>query len=196
MKKAIFVILDRFADWEASYLSMALNGEVTDDYLVMYASRDNNLKESIGGMTMLPDLTFQDVPPDADALILIGAQGSWWNGDHEDIRELTERFIRAGKVVGAICDAAMWLSSVGLANSFRHKPVAADTGGPLAACSLAQDVMCVGKVVMANCNAPVAFAAEVLRALDAAPEEKIRAFHDCYFPGFHMALNDAGNAAV
>ena len=49
-----------------------------------------------------------------------------------------------------------------------------------------------GKVVTANGNAPLAFAANVLRALEAAPEEKIQEYVDFYTIGLQKALKKYG----
>ena len=196
MRKAVFVILDHYADWEPAFLAMALKGEVGEAFEVSYASTDRQPKTSIGGLTALPDLSLSEVKQDADALIFIGADGSW-RQPQEEAAALAHRFHREGKVVAAICDAARWLGSVGLLNDVAHTlndpgemeahPVYANPAGYREAESVLD-----GRVVTANGNAPVAFAADVLRALRAAPEEDIRQFLDFYTMGFHAALRKFG----
>lgn len=44
----------------------------------------------------------------------------------------------------------------------------------------------------ANGNAPLAFAASVLRALQAAPEENIQEYVDFYSLGYYQALKKYG----
>ena len=45
MKNIVFVILDEFADWEAAFLSSALNDKnITKNYTTNFASIDKNLK--------------------------------------------------------------------------------------------------------------------------------------------------------
>lgn len=196
MKTAVFVILDRFADWEPAYLSSALNGEVTSDYLVFFASTDTLPKTSIGGMTVLPQLALDEVPQNADAIIFIGADGSW-HKPQEKAEQLAISFRDRGKVVAGICDAARWLGSIGLLNDVRHTlndldemkdyPEYTNRSGYQTAESIRD-----GKIVTANGNAPLDFTANVLRALDAAPEEKIQEYYDFYALGFHNALKKYG----
>ena len=45
MKNIVFVILDEFSDWEAAFLSSALNDKnITKNYTTNFASIDKNLK--------------------------------------------------------------------------------------------------------------------------------------------------------
>ena len=51
MKNIVFVILDEFADWEAAFLSSALNDKnITKNYTTNFASIDKNLKKSMGNL--------------------------------------------------------------------------------------------------------------------------------------------------
>jgi len=50
MKKAIFLLLDEYADWEGSYLASALNQ--SDTWEVMTASIQDEVR-SMGGLTTL-----------------------------------------------------------------------------------------------------------------------------------------------
>ncbi|MDD4081457.1 MAG: hypothetical protein PHP02_08640 [Eubacteriales bacterium] len=49
-------------------------------------------------------------------------------------------------------------------------------------------------IVTANGNAPVAFSADVPKALETAPEQAIQEFADFYSIGFHAALKKYGYA--
>ena len=51
MKEVIIIILDKFADWEVSFVSLALNSkEFTLNYSIKYASVDKKTKTSIGNL--------------------------------------------------------------------------------------------------------------------------------------------------
>lgn len=197
MRKAVFILLDKFADWEFAYLAPALRGEVAHDFQVRFASTDMEPKTSIGGLTMLPQLTIGEIPMDADALILIGADGSWRQHPDERIAGLTHAFKKNGRVVGAICDAARYAGAIGLLNDVKHTlndpgemaelPEYRNAAGYVKAESVRDR-----NIVTANGNAPMPFAADVLRALEAAPEEDIQQFADFYTLGFHAALKKYG----
>lgn len=196
MKKVVFVIQDRFADWEPAFLSMALNGEVGEKCEVRYASTDTQPKKSIGGMTVLPDLAIREVPEDTDVVVFIGADGSW-HQPQADAEALARRAIESGKIVAGICDAARWLGSIGALNGVQHTvndlPEMADYPGYTNQQGyLAEESVRDKRIVTANGNAPVAFAANVLREMKAAPEEEIRQFEDFYSIGYHAALKKYG----
>ena len=188
MKQAIFILLDQFADWEFAFLAPALRGEVTQGYQVRFASSNKQPKTSIGGLTVLPDLSVEEIPDDADALILIGAEGSWRKSPPEHIARLALAYKKSGRVVGAICDAARYAGGIGLLNDVRHtlnSPDGMDELPDYQNPSGYQQAESVrdGNIVTANGNAPVAFAADVLRALSAAPEAEIQQFFDFYTLG-------------
>ena len=76
MKNIVFLILDKFADWETAFLASALNEEnITQNYSVSYASTDKDIKISMGNLKMLPDMTLEEITEDnTDGLILIGGK--------------------------------------------------------------------------------------------------------------------------
>ena len=47
------------------------------DYSILYASTDKNEKVSFGALRAKPDLTIDEISPDAAAIVLIGARNSW-----------------------------------------------------------------------------------------------------------------------
>lgn len=69
MKKALFLLLDEFADWEIAHLSSIINS--SDRWITKIVSVTNKVK-SIGGMTLLVDSKISNETHDFDVLILIG----------------------------------------------------------------------------------------------------------------------------
>ena len=105
MKKVVFIILDKFANWELAYLSAALGEKQlgTEQYSVLYASTDKEVKTSIGNLKALPDLSIWEIPEDISALVFIGAEGSWHNLSKEQTAQLVtlaEKVKSNGKVLG------------------------------------------------------------------------------------------------
>ena len=73
MKKCIlFVILEPYADWEAAYLSSALQMLGQGMYEVKTVSLTKEPVCSIGGFCVLPDYDINSIPADYEALILVG----------------------------------------------------------------------------------------------------------------------------
>lgn len=75
--------------------------------------------EAISGFCLLPDYTFESIPDDYAALVLIGGYG-WKSEAAERVVSLVEDAIKKGRIVGAICNAASWMASKGFLNDVRH----------------------------------------------------------------------------
>lgn len=196
-KQVVFVVLDQFADWEGAFLSAALvNGEISKGNDVYWASIDKAPKKSIGGMTMLPDLSLDEIPEDVDALILIGGN-SWRTEEAKKVIPVVQKFKDQGKVLGFICDAAYFAASAGFLNQVRHtgndpQEVRGASGYSNPDNFLLENAVSDGRVITANGNNPVEFAAEVLRAIEAAAEDDIRMWTDFYTVGYWTALKKYG----
>ena len=122
MKALAVVILDKFADWEPALLTAGLQS-IIGGYTVRWASVDREVKTSMGGLRVEPDMTISEIPSTADAVIVIGAEGSWRTLSAEDSQQLASilrSFKDAGKPVGGICDGAYFLASAGLLDGRRH----------------------------------------------------------------------------
>ncbi len=189
----VFVLLEGFADWEYGPLA----GELADPQVdhpafdVRYASDTLDLKTSIGGMRMQSDITLEQIPQDAAALVLIGGT-SWKLPVAQAVAPIAERFLQEGKVLAAICDAARFLGANGLLNAHQHTlNFAEDTAGEAlyrnAAGYRPEEAVRDRNLVTANGNAPYVFAREVLRALG-TPEAEAVKWYEFYTLGFHKAI--------
>lgn len=202
MKKIVFVILDKFANWELAYLSAALGNEQlgTTQYTVLYASTDKEVKTSIGNLKALPDLSIWEIPEDISALVFIGAEGSWRNLSQEQTSQLltlAQKIKVNDKVLGAICDSAYFCAVNGLLNDVKHtnndfdeiKDAVLYTNSEnfiLTATEAVSD----NKVVTAKGDSALHFAVSVLRALGDIPEENIQFFYILHTKGFLKAIQN------
>lgn len=116
MKKAGFILLDQYADWEGSYLSTMLTQEGWEiDTLSIQET-----VQSIGGFTTKIDTLITKENPliDFDLLVLIG--GNSWHLDYPEVTQLLTRYIAHKKPVAAICGAVDYLAKNGLLTNFNH----------------------------------------------------------------------------
>ena len=200
MKKVVFIILDKFANWELAYLSAALGEKQlgTEQYSILYASTDKEVKTSIGNLKALPDLSIWEIPEDISALIFIGAEGSWHNLSKEQTAQLVtlaERVKAKGKVLGAICDSTRFCAVNGLLNNVKHTTNTFDeikdaplyTNGENFVLT-ANEAVSDQKVVTAKGDSALHFAVSVLRALGDVPEENIQFFYTLHTKGFLKAI--------
>ena len=198
MKNIVFVILDEFADWEAAFLSSALNDKnITKNYTTNFASIDKNLKKSMGNLKVLPDLTLKEIDEnDIDGLVLVG--GRTWRSQIEEtntkIVELVKKFKNnPNKVVGAICDAAYFLATNGLLNDRKHTVNSFDeikdnSNYTNSKNFVEMESVIDGNLVTAKGDSPVHFAKNVMMALGDIPEKNVNLFFDIYTIGFVKAF--------
>ena len=198
MKNIVFVILDEFADWEAAFLSSALNDKnITKNYTTNFASIDKNLKKSMGNLKVLPDLTLKEIDEnDVDGLVLIG--GRTWRSQTEEtnskIVELVKKFKNdPDKVVGAICDAAYFLATNGLLNDRKHTVNSFDEikdnlNYTNAKNFVEMESVIDGNLVTAKGDSSIHFAKNVMIALGDIPEKNVNLFFDIYTIGFVKAF--------
>lgn len=192
-KKVVFIVLDSFADWEGAYLSsVLLDDEIEMQNQVLWASIDKYPKKSLGNMTMVPDITLDEIPDDTDALIFIGGN-SWRTQDSNKVTATVEKFMEQGKILGFICDATYFAAREGFLNDIKH------TGND------PSDMIDEGKynnpegfqmeeavldenIITANGNSPLEFSALVLRALGLFPDEEIEMWKDFQKLGLWEAM--------
>ena len=124
MKKVVYVLLPQFAEHELPYLTQPLRSDAmalkeSPKYENKIAAASLEPVEAISGFRLLPDYTFETIPGDYAALVLIGGYG--WQGEAaERVVPLVADAIRKGRIVGAICNAASWMASKGFLNDIRH----------------------------------------------------------------------------
>lgn len=193
-KKVLLVLLDEYSDWEGAFLSTALHngivpgGEVK--YKVHAIAPTLNAVRSIGGFRTSPDYSFENVPKEYEALILVGGN-RWDSPEAELVVPLVQKALDSGKLVGAICGGASFLCAHGFLNHVKH------TGNGLEelqqwggeryineAGYVNAQAVSDGNVVTANGLAYLEFTREVLLRLEAGTVESIEMWYDFYKNGF------------
>lgn len=194
MKKTVlFVILDKYADWEAAYLPSWVLALGRGEYSVKTVSLTKDKVRSMGGFTVFPDYDIQSVPEDFEGMILIGGL-SWREESARQVVPLVQKALKAGKVVGAICDAAAFLGTMGALNGVSHTANDPDDLKQWAGDAYTGEEKYIrepavrdNNIVTANGTASLEFAKEVMTALDIAPENVIKEWYDFYKFGFYNA---------
>ena len=192
-KEVLFLLLNEYADWEGAYLASTLNAGVMPDSEVKYITKvvAPTLEPacSIGGFRTLPDYSFQTMPTNYAALILIG--GMQWNSpEAEQAVPLVEDALKHGKIVGAICNGVSFMAKHGFLNEVRH------TGNTVQQLKLwggenytneagyeEKQAASDKNIVTANGTGQLEFCRELLLLLKADTPEKIHATYDFYKNG-------------
>lgn len=193
-EKVLFVLLDEYADWEAASLAAALNEEPEGEgrrFDVKTVSLTKEPVRSIGGFTVVPDYSIDDAPEKFAGLILIGGN-SWRKDGSERVMELVDKAISQQAVLGAICDASVFLGKNGLLNDVphtsNHLEDLQETSGDRytnEAHYLQQQAVRSGQLITANGSAFLEFGKEVLEALNAAPQAEIDEWYGFFKQGYH-----------
>lgn len=184
----LFVLLDKYAEWEAAPLAAALNSGVTPlgdtRYTTATVAPTADAVSSIGGFSTLPDYDFDSIPQDYAALVLVGGM-SWDRPEAGRVEELVARTLREGKTVGAICNGASFMAAHGFLNDVAHTGNGLDQlrlwGGERYTNPegfIERQAVADGSIVTANGSAGIEFAREMLLALEADTRENIDAWYD------------------
>lgn len=120
----LYILLPDYAAHEAVYLSQAI---ASDEFALKQNPKYINKTvaptfepiKSIGGFTTIPDYSFETMPGDYAALVLIGGFG-WSTPVAEQIVPIIRQAIEKGKIIGAICNGASFMAKHGFLNSVKH----------------------------------------------------------------------------
>ena len=190
----LFVLLNEYTDWEGAFLATALHvgvipgGEVK--YEVHTVAPTLEAIRSIGGFRTLPDYSFENMPKDYAALVLIG--GNCWDSSEEElVAPLVQEALDKDKIVGAICNGASFLCSHGFLNNVKHTGNGLDQlkhwGGEKytnEAGYVEAQAVNDKKIVTANGVGHLEFTREMLLLLKANCPEQIDKWYDFYKNGF------------
>lgn len=193
-KEIIFVLLNEYADWEGAFIASSLNAGVMPGSEVKYTTRvaapTMDAVSSIGGFHTLPDYSFQTIPTDYAALILIGGM-QWGSPEAEQVVPLVQDALQRGKIVGAICNAASFMAKHGFLNDVKH------TGNTVQQLKLwagerytneagyqKQQAASDKNIVTANGTGQLEFCRELLLLLEADTPERIQESYNFYKNGF------------
>ncbi|TPR23182.1 glutamine amidotransferase [Apilactobacillus timberlakei] len=193
MKKAIFIILDKYSDWESAYLSSQLNQD--ENWKVETASNSNYVK-SIGGINTKVDYKLENVPNNIDLLVLIG--GNSWDIKNDKLFNVIKDSFDNNIYIGAICAAVNYLAKNGFLNNYKH------TGNSKYMMEqfknyknkdnfIESQAIKDRNLVTANGTASLEFTNSVLKMINEDSDENIDKMTYMYKYGFYEYCNKYGN---
>lgn len=200
-KEILYILLPDYAAHEAVYLAQAI---ASDEFALKENPRYVNRAVaptlepvmSIGGFRTLPDYSFDTMPEDYAALVLIGGFG-WSTPVTEQVIPIVRSAIEKGKAVGAICNAASFMAKCGFLNAVRHTGNGLDQlkswGGENYTNPegyVHSQAVSDGNIVTANGSAALEFAKELLLLLDNDTPERIEMYYQFNKQGFCALFPD------
>lgn len=191
----LYILLPDYAAHEAVYLAQAIASDEfalkeTPKYVNKAVAPTPEPVKSIGGFRTVPDYSFDTMPDDYAALVLIGGFG-WSTPVADRVVPIVRRAIEAGKVVGAICNGASFLARHGFLNAVKHTGNGLEQlrlwggesytnpGGYVHAQAVSDN-----RIVTANGSATLEFAKELLLLLENDTSERVEMYYQFNKQGF------------
>lgn len=194
--EVLYVLLDHYADHEAVFLATAIACEErgmreAPKYVNKIVAPTLDVVCSCGGFRTIPDYSFETMPDDYAALVLIGGYG-WLNHELADrVVPIVAHAREKGLIVGGICNGASFLARHGFLNDVKH------TGNGLELLKMwggshytneagyvDGQAVSDGRVVTANGTGALEFAKELLLLLKNDTPEQIELFYRFNKEGF------------
>ena len=199
--EVLYILLPDYAAHEIVYLSQAI---ASDEYALKKNPKYVNKVvaptmepvQSIGGFRTLVDYSFDTMPDDYAALVLIGGFG-WSTPVAEQVVPIVTQAIDKGKIVGAICNGASFLAKCGFLNAVRHTGNGPEQlklwGGDNYTNPdgyIHSQAVSDNNIVTANGSGTLEFAKELLLLLENDTPERIEIYYQFNKQGFCNLFND------
>ena len=118
-------VMDTLADWEIGHVIAELHSGrfFKTDAPKVYVKTVGRTMEPIrtmGGLTVLPDCTVDDIAVDAQSVLLLPGGNTWDCPKQSAIIRKAAELLSAGATVCAICGATVALAGAGLLNDRLH----------------------------------------------------------------------------
>lgn len=192
----LYILLPDYAAHEIVYLSEAvacdeMSIKANPKYINKVVAPTMEPVRSCGGFSTVPDYTFDTMPDDYAALVLIGGFG-WLNEELAGrVVPIVQRAIEAGRITGGICNAASFLAKHGFLNGIRHTGNGIDQLKLWGGANYTNETMYVNeqavsdrRIVTANGSAALEFARELLLLLENDTPERIEMYYQFNKQGF------------
>ena len=125
-QKTVYVyVQDTWSDWEAGYVMAELNtgrffqnnGERIP---VKTVGLNREPVKTLGGMSILPDVTFDAVSVESSAMLILVGGDTWQDPKHQAVVAKAKMLLDAKGNVAAICGATSALAEAGLFDQRPH----------------------------------------------------------------------------
>ena len=195
LNEILYVLLPDFASHEMVYLMEAISSDDTQlkanpKYVNKIVAPTMESVTAIGGFRVLPDYSFENMPEDFAALVLIGGYG-WLTPVANNVIPIVRKALDKGIIVGAICNGASFMAKHGFLNSVKH------TGNGLEQIRLwgaanytnsedyiHEQSVSDGNIVTANGSGVLEFTKELLLLLENDTPERIEMYYQFNKQGF------------
>jgi putative intracellular protease/amidase len=169
MTMMLALLTPDYADWELGLLSAVARGYCDID--VLTASPDGRPVVSMGGLTVTPDMAYNDIDLGRLRGLMVIGGSIWESAEAPDIVELLQAANWDQRLIGAICGGTRALAGAGLLDRVQHTSNSAAYLADIPTyrgSDFYRDVpeaLRVGNIITAPGTAPVTFMRAVVGAL-------------------------------
>ncbi len=197
-------IFDTLSDWEPSFAISGINNPALQQFPgrfeIQTAGTSREPVKTIGGLTIIPDVTLADINPAESALLILTGGAGWESGQHDEAVNLAKLFLKAGKPVAAICGATAGLAISGMLDDVQHTSNAAvylqATNYQGGKNYQEEPAVTDGNLITASATAPIEFAYHIFKKLNIYSDKALQAWYQLYKTGelkYFLELQDAGS---
>ena len=194
MKYAYAYVLDSMADWELGFVIAELN---SGQYFKNRGSRipvkmvgaSKHPITTKGGMTILPDLTVDEITQDTSAILLLPGADKWHEPEHTPVVEKARQLLDAGGNVAAICGATTALANAGILDDRHHTSNSLEfltmfcPAYKGSACYKDEKIVADGNLITTGAAGGLLFAREIIALLDLFHKDTLEAWYNYFSTG-------------
>jgi putative intracellular protease/amidase len=190
MQEVHLFVLNGMADWEPGFAIAHINRPmpgVSSGFRVRTVGQDNTPVRSMGGLTIVPDLSLSEISPSGSAMLILPGAELWSDGSTDPALSMAKEFVAAGVPVAAICGATFGLARAALLDDRMHTsndPGWLASSGYSGAAHYVQEPAVEDRgVITASVTASLEFAKLVLARLGIFSTRALEAWYGLYKTG-------------
>lgn len=199
-------VLDSMADWEPAFAIAHINRPapgIASKYSVKTVGIDRKMIRSMGGITIQPDMSLDELMPGKSSMLILPGSELWADTITDPALAKAQNFVDSGVPIAAICGATFGLARVGLLDDRRHTSNdpnwLASSGYRGMANYVQEPTVEDGDIITASVTASLEFAKLILGRLGIFSLNTLNAWYNLYKTGnpkyyfeFMEALSNEG----
>lgn len=190
MQEVHLFVLDTMADWEPGFAIAHINRPMpgmSSGFRVRTVGQDRTPVRSMGGLTIVPDLSLSEISPSGSAMLILPGADLWSDESTDPVLSMAREFVAAGVPVAAICGATFGLARAGLLDDRLHTSNdpgwLASSGYRGGAKYVQEPAVEDGGVITASVTASLEFARLILARLGVFSTRALEAWYGLYKTG-------------
>jgi putative intracellular protease/amidase len=199
-------VFDTLADWEPGYAIAGINNPafqaMPGRFRVLTVADSGKRVKTIGGVTIVPDMTLEQLDPAQSAMLILPGGELWDQNGNVSAAEKAREFLDAGVPVAAICGATFGLARAGLLDKRAHTSNAPEylqaSGYDGSALYQNEPAVTANNLITAGSTSPLEFAQHIFRMLSVYDEDVLEAWYGLFKTGdprYFAALAQHAGAA-